>query len=94
MKRRPAVVLAFPIARRRDQVEALAAQMRARPHEQAEKHLAFQLRRKGAALVRKQLPPDIVNRELRAFEGAVRRALWQLVLTPPRPPADQQDRRG
>jgi uncharacterized protein DUF6074 len=87
-----ATVLAFPIARRRDQVQTLAAQIAARPAEQGEKHLAFQLRRKRAALLRKQLPEDVVAREVDAFEGAVRRALWSLVITPPRPSSDQQGR--
>jgi hypothetical protein len=89
---RSAIVLAFPIARRRDHVEALAAQMMARPLEQAEKHLAFQLRRKRAGLARKGLAADVVEREVCAFEGAVRRALWTLVISPPRPSDDRQGR--
>jgi hypothetical protein len=64
-----ATILAFPIARRGDHVRALAAQMAARPAEQAEKHLAYQLRRKRVGLLRKQLPKDTVERELRSFEG-------------------------
>jgi hypothetical protein len=89
----PATILAFPIARRGDHVRTLAAQMAARPAAQAEKHLAYQLRRKRDALTRKQVPDEVVRRELRAFEGAVRRALWFLVMEPPLP-VDQQDCQG
>jgi hypothetical protein len=82
---RTAAILAFPIARRRDQVRALAAQMLARPQEQAQKHLEFQLRRKLNTLRKKQVPEDVALREVRCFESAVRAELWRLVLTPPQP---------
>jgi hypothetical protein len=90
---RSATILAFPIARRGDQVRALASQMAKRPAAQAQKHLAYQLRRRRDVLLRKQLPVAVVQRELRAFEGAVRRALWFLVMEPPLP-VDQQDCQG
>jgi hypothetical protein len=93
MKIGSATILAFPIARRGDQVRALASQMAKRPAAQAEKHLAYQLRRRRDALLRKQVPVDVVRRQLRAFERAVRRALWFRVMEPPLQ-IDQQDRPG
>jgi hypothetical protein len=88
-----ATILAFPIAQRGDQVRALARQMLARPAPLAERHLAFQLRRKTAMLLRKQIPADVVAREVRAFERAVRREVWRMVLTPPPPSPDNGERR-
>jgi hypothetical protein len=87
-----AVILAFPIAQRGDQVRALARQMLARQADLAERHLAAQLRGKTATLLRKQVPADIVAREVRAFENAVRRELWRMVLTPPPPSPDDGKR--
>jgi hypothetical protein len=80
-----AAVLVFPITRRGDQVRALAAQMAARPRDQAERHLAFQLRRKFHGLRRKRIPDDTARREIRSFELAVRVELWRLVMRAPQP---------
>jgi hypothetical protein len=75
-------LIAFPIVRRRELIAKLAAQMLARPPDVAEKHLQVQVRRQGHALRRKQLPEDQVLRQMRAFEAAVRAALWRNILTP------------
>lgn len=90
MKIGSASILAFPIARRGDQVRAMVRQMLARPTDHAEKYLAFQLRRKTATLLRKRIPADVVAREVRAFESAVRRELWRMALTPS-PDNDKRD---
>jgi Family of unknown function (DUF6074) len=87
-----ATILAFPIAQRGDQVRALARQMLARPADLAERHLACQLRRKATALLRKQIPADVVARELCAFKGAVWRDLWRMVLLDP--PPHSPEKRG
>jgi hypothetical protein len=85
-----ATILAFPIAQRGDRVRALARQMLARPAGLAEKHLSSQLRRKATALLRKQIPADVVAQEVRAFESAVRRDLWRMALLEPPPPSPEK----
>jgi hypothetical protein len=80
-----AVLIAFPIIQRRELIERIAEQMLARPADLAEKHLATQIRRQASAMRRRQLGEAEIAAQMRAFESAVRAALWRLVLTPPRP---------
>jgi hypothetical protein len=46
----------------------------------AERTLAMQLDRQHEAMLRKGIPPEIVARELRALESAVRAWLWTIVM--------------
>jgi hypothetical protein len=77
-----AIVLAFPLSRRRTLVAKLAAQMLARSPSEAEKHLAFQLSRHRRTLRRRQLPDEIIDAQLRGLESAVRTDLWRAVMAP------------
>lgn len=80
-----AALIVFPITRRPKLIERTAAQMLARPPDLAEKHLAVQIRRQASAMRRRQLGEDAIGAEMKAFESAIRAALWRLVLTPTRP---------
>jgi Family of unknown function (DUF6074) len=80
-----AALIAFPIVRRCELIERIAEQMLARAPDLAEKHLATQIRRQASAMRRRQLDEDAIAAQMRAFEAAIRGALWRLVLTPPRP---------
>jgi Family of unknown function (DUF6074) len=80
-------VVPFPLARRRNLIEKIAAQMAARRPVAAEKHLQQQLRRQINVLHRRQMSDQIIDREVRAFESTVRAELWRLVLTPSLPPS-------
>jgi Family of unknown function (DUF6074) len=79
----PLRLLAFPLDRRRDLVRRLAAQMIARSEQDAERHLAHQLRRQANVLARKQLSDDSIHREIAGLASAVRREIWRLVLCAP-----------
>jgi hypothetical protein len=81
-------IVAFPFACRLGLILRLAEQMAARRPVAAEKYLQQQLRRQIEALHRRQVPDQIVEREIRALESAVRAALWRLVLTPSTTPPD------
>jgi hypothetical protein len=73
-------MIAFPLSRRRDFVERLAAQVAARPTDAGEFHLLRQLDRQRDVLARKGIPEKTIERELRALSGAVRAELWLLLL--------------
>lgn len=81
MMRGKPVIMPFPLARRLDLVSALARQMLARSPADAEKHLAFELRRHRAILGRRQLADAVIDGQLLGLEGAVRAELWRLVMT-------------
>lgn len=80
-----AVILAFPTARRRGLVRALAEQMANRSADEAERHLRLQLHRQTLVLRRRQLADDVVERQVHTLEQAVRAELWRRVLMPPLP---------
>jgi hypothetical protein len=77
----------FPLARRRSLVLKLARHMAAKPPAAAETYLQQQLGRQIDALHRKGIADQVVEREVRAMESAVRAELWRLVLTPPGTPS-------
>jgi transcription initiation factor TFIIIB Brf1 subunit/transcription initiation factor TFIIB len=83
-----ALVLSFPLNRRRALVARLAAQMLARVPGEAEKHLTFELLRHKRILSRRQLSEEVIERQLRALEGAVRAKIWHVVMAPIRPSGD------
>lgn len=83
-----AVLIAFPIVRRRDLIRRTAEQMLARPPAEAEKHLQAQVRRQASSMRRRQLTDAAIGEQSRAFEAAIRAELWRVVLTPPRPNGD------
>jgi Family of unknown function (DUF6074) len=70
-------VVLFPLARRRNLIKRLAAQMAARRPAAAEKHLQQQLRRQTNVLHRRQMSDQVIEREVRAFESTVCAELWR-----------------
>lgn len=77
-----AMVVPFPAVRRRRFIAKTAARLAAQSPAAAEKTLAATLRRQIASMSRKNIAPDLIKRECRALENAIRAALWHAVLTP------------
>jgi hypothetical protein len=80
-----AYILAFPLARRYSLVKKLASQMLARSSAAADGHLAFELQRHRRTLRNRKLSDDVIEREVRMLEAAVRAELWRTVVTPEQP---------
>jgi hypothetical protein len=80
-----AKVVPFPLAHQRHLVVKLAARMAAEPPTPAEKLLRAELLRRIDALHRQGLSDSAVERDVRAFEAAIRAELWRIVLLPPAP---------
>jgi hypothetical protein len=74
-----AKIFAFPSTRRVAFVRRQAASMAARPPGEAQAYLELAIRRQRDALLRKG---DVVERDMKALECAIRCALWRSVLTP------------
>lgn len=78
-----AVMIAFPQAARVHAVGRLAERIaRAKSREKGEAVLATEIRKQRAAMTRKGVPPDKVERECARLESAVRTRLWTVILTP------------
>jgi hypothetical protein len=73
-------IVPFPSVRRVAYVRNLANMMVHYRPEAAERTLAAQLNAQRAAMLRRGLTPDVVERELRALELAVRARLWTIVM--------------
>jgi hypothetical protein len=84
-RRHRAEIVPFPLAHQRPLVVKLAAQMAAELPARAEKLLRAELLRRIDALHRHGLFDSIVERQVRAFEAAIRAELWRVVLLPPAP---------
>jgi hypothetical protein len=80
-----AKIVPYPLARRRDLVAKIAAQVLARSPTLGEEHLQRQLRRQDRYLSSKGAAETAIKRELRALEAAVRTELWLIVLAPDPP---------
>ena len=74
------VVIPFPSARRAGLIRKLARLMASCKPDAAERVLDAQLRRQHESMLRKGLPREIVERELRTLEHAVRAELWSITL--------------
>lgn len=78
-----AIMIAFPQAGRVHAVGRLAERIaRAKSREKGEAILAAAIRKQRAAMTRKGVPPDKVERECARLESAVRTRLWTVILTP------------
>jgi hypothetical protein len=76
-------VVPFPQNRRRRFVTRNAVRLAGLPHTTAEKILAATLQQQARVMARKGVPPDLVERERRKLECAIRAALWQQILLRP-----------
>jgi hypothetical protein len=52
------------------------------PAKTGERLLVATLQQQARVLARKGVPPDLIERECRALEAAVRTELWRLILAP------------
>jgi Family of unknown function (DUF6074) len=84
-RRHRARVIPFPLAQQRPLVMKLAAEMAARAPWRAEKMLNAELERRIDALHRQGVSDSVVERQVKAFEAAIRAELWRIVLLPPSP---------
>lgn len=77
-----AVIIPFPSARRQHFVARQAARMADVSESAAERILASQLRQQRDAMERRGIEPELIAKELRCLESAIRRALWPAIMTP------------
>jgi membrane carboxypeptidase/penicillin-binding protein PbpC len=80
-----AKLIPFPLAHQRPLVAKLAARMAAQIPARAEKTLNAELQRRIDALHRQGLSDSTVERQVKAFEAAIRAELWPIVLLPQSP---------
>jgi hypothetical protein len=71
----PAIVVPFPLIRRRDMIERQARRAAELNPDAAERHIANQLKLQGDAMRRKGVSDDLIARELSAMERAIRALL-------------------
>jgi hypothetical protein len=76
-------VIPFPSARRVGQVRKTARYVAELNPRQAQAHIQEQVRRLAESLERKGVAPRLITAECAAYEGAIRAALWRLVLHAP-----------
>src|ERR1700731_3496953 len=78
-----AVMIAFPQAGRVHAVGRLAERMAcAKSREKGEAVLAAAIQKQLAAMTRKGIPPEKVERDGTGLESAVRTRLWTVILSP------------
>jgi hypothetical protein len=75
-------VIPFPLIRRRPFVLRAAARMASSSPRTAEKLLAATLNQQASAMARKGIAAEMIARELRALECAIRAELWRHILMP------------
>jgi Family of unknown function (DUF6074) len=80
--KRPAAIVPFPPARRRRFIVKTAVRLVSVPAKTAEKLLAATLQQQATAMARKGVPPDLIERERRKLECAIRAELWRAILAP------------
>jgi hypothetical protein len=51
------------------------------PQKTVEKHLAHQLQIQAETMARRGIAAEIINRELRGLESAIRAELWHVVMS-------------
>jgi len=84
-RRHRAKVVPFPLTQQHALVVKLAARLSAQLPGRAEKILNAELQRQVDALHRQGVSDSVVERQVKAFEAAIRAELWRIVLLPPSP---------
>jgi hypothetical protein len=77
-----AVIVPFPLSRRRQLVARCAARMIELDAAAAEKHLQRQVERQREAMHRRSIDQRQIGAQERSFEAAVRAELWRAMLAP------------
>jgi len=75
-----AVIVPFPIVRRRDFVLRNAARIAEAQPKTAEKLLTHTINVQVETMARRGIAPSLIAREARALENAVRSEIWRLVV--------------
>ena len=75
-----AVIVPFPIVRRRDFVLRNAARIAEAQPKTAEKLLTHTINVQVETMARRGIAPSLIAREARALENAIRSELWRLVV--------------
>ncbi len=75
-----AQILPYRFTRRMHQIRETAGFMATVDAKHADGHLRYQLRRLEDSLRRKGVAEDLIRSEVASYEGAVRSALWRLLL--------------
>jgi hypothetical protein len=76
-------VLPFPRARHRTFVRRHAAHVAAMGRNAGERYLANQLKVQRETMTRRGIAPELIERECRSLEAAIRVALWWIVMREP-----------
>lgn len=76
-----AIVVPFPVTRRRHDVQGVAANMLGMRHDRAEAYLRTFTKRLAADLRAKQVDPKLIAAETASLEASVRAALWRTILS-------------
>jgi hypothetical protein len=77
-----ALVVPFPVARRRPLVLSIARSALDRSPELGELHIQHQLRLQATVMRRRGIDPNLINVEISKLEAAVRALMWDAVLLP------------
>jgi hypothetical protein len=77
-----AVIIPFPLNRRGAFIERQAQRSAELNNDAGERHIAHQLEVQAAAMRRKGIDEDLIVREMRCMESAIRTSLWRLVMSP------------
>jgi hypothetical protein len=75
-----AKIVPFPAARRVGFIRTVAALMLSYRPDAAERTLNARLDATRSAMLRRGLAPEVVTREIRALEWAIRAKLWTIVM--------------
>jgi hypothetical protein len=78
-----ATVVPFPLTRRRDMIHRQAEYALCLKPEKAEQHIQRQLQTQAAAMHRRGIAEDLINRELASMEAAIRADMWHLSIDAP-----------
>jgi hypothetical protein len=82
--KRSATIVPFPLARREAFIQKQANRAADLNVDAGERHIQHQIKCQADAMRRKGIDEDLIARELRCMESAIRAALWGAVLnTPP-----------
>ena len=77
-----AFVIPCPQNRRRRFVRRMAMRVTAAPQRTGEKLLAATIKQQAASMARKGISGDLIDRECRKLESAIRAQMWRIVLLP------------
>ena len=77
-----AELIPFPLAARRRFIERQALVALGMKPDSGDRHIVRTVEKQREILLRKGVSPDLVDRECLSLEGALRAALWRVVMTP------------